>query len=190
MNAWGRARPHAFASAFKRTAIEGLSMSGGLSMNRLLLKLAIAATVGSLLSFNPAVAQVLPPAKKASRVEITEGPALELAHDDLAILRWTTNNPGGSDDHFGVVHYGTDPKNLSQIAKSQIRLNRAHAETIFRVRVSGLKPRTTYYYKVTAMESNGTSDGMQSPVKQFTTPGPGERVVAPLRGQDNGSLRQ
>src|ERR1700730_13114851 len=116
-------------------------------MNRLFLNLAIAATVGSLLSYNPTVAQVLPPAKKAARVEITEGPALELPHDDLAILRWTTKKPGGSDDHFVLVHYGTDPKNLNQIAKSQIRLNRAHVETIFRVRVSGLEPRTTYYYR-------------------------------------------
>ena len=48
-----------------------------------------------------------------------------------------------------VVHYGTDPKDLSQTAKNHIRLNRGHPETIFRVRVHGLKPQTTYYYKVT-----------------------------------------
>ncbi len=94
-------------------------------MNRLLPKLAIAAAIGSLLSFNVSVAHVLPPAKKAVRVEIIEGPALESARDDLAIVRWTSNNPGGTDDHFGVVHYGTDPKKLSQMAKSHIRLNRA-----------------------------------------------------------------
>jgi hypothetical protein len=44
--------------------------------------------------------------------------------------------------------------------------------------MSDLKPRTTYYYKVTSTESNGTSNGVDSPVKQFTTPGPGERIVA------------
>lgn len=79
-------------------------------MNGLLLKLAITATVGSLLSANPTVAQVLPSAKKAERVEITKGPALEGAREDIAIVRWTTNNPGGTDIHFGVVYYGTDPK--------------------------------------------------------------------------------
>src|SRR5437899_8165288 len=147
-------------------------------MNRLLLKLAITAGVGSLLSSNPAAAQVLPPAKKAERVEITEGPELELAMDRLTIIRWTTNNPGGADDHFAVVYYGTDPKDLSQTAKSPIRLNQGHPETIFRVRMSGLKPRTTYYYKVTSTESTGKSDGVESPVNQFTTPGPGERTVA------------
>ena len=70
------------------------------------------------------------------RVEITQGPALEVARDDLAIIRWTTNNPGGTDDHFAVVYYGTDPKDLSQMAKSYIRLNRGHPETVFRVRVA------------------------------------------------------
>jgi len=147
-------------------------------MHRLLLKLAITAVVASLLSSTPTVAQILPPAKKAERVEITQGPALELATDHLTIIRWTTNNPGGSDVHFGVVYYGTDPQDLSQMAKSPISVNRGHPETRFRVRVVGLKPQTTYYYKVTSTESNGKSDGVESPVTQFTTPNPGERIVA------------
>jgi hypothetical protein len=147
-------------------------------MKRLLLKLAITATVCTLLSSNPTAAQVLPPAKRAEHIDITKGPALELARDDFAIIRWITNNPGGTDVHFGVVHYGTDPKDLSQTAKSPIRVNRGHPETIFRVRMPGLKPQTTYYYKVTSTESNGKSDGVESPINQFTTPGPGERIVA------------
>ena len=147
-------------------------------MNRLLLTLAITTTVGSLLSSNPAAAQVLPPAKRAERVEITKGPALELATDHLTIIRWTTNNPGGSDVHYGIVHYGTDPQDLSQTAKSPLRLNQGHPNTMFRVRMEGLKPRTTYYYRVTSEESNGQSDGVKSPVNTFTTPGPGERIVA------------
>jgi hypothetical protein len=44
--------------------------------------------------------------------------------------------------------------------------------------MQGLKPRTTYYYKVAAEESNGKSDGVKSTVKKFTTPAPGERIVA------------
>jgi len=147
-------------------------------MNSLFLKLAIAATVCTVLSSNPTVAQILPPMKKAERVDITKGPALEMARDDMAIIRWTTNNPGGTDVHFAVVQYGTDPEDLNQMAKSQIRLNRGHSETIFRVRMPGLKPQTTYYYKVTSTESTGKSDGVESPVNQFTTPGPGERISA------------
>jgi hypothetical protein len=147
-------------------------------MNRLHLTLAITIMIGSQLSSNPAAAQVLPPAKRAERVAITKAPELELATDHLTIIRWTTNNPGGSDVHYGVVHYGTDSKHLSQTAKSPIRLNQAHPQTVFRVRLEGLKPGTTYYYKVTSEESNGTSDGVQSTVNKFTTPGPGERIVA------------
>jgi phosphodiesterase/alkaline phosphatase D-like protein len=147
-------------------------------MTKPILTLAIAAAIASMLSSNPSVAQALPPAKKAARVEITQGPALESACDDLTIIRWTTNNPGGLDDHFGVVYYGKDPKNLVYRAQSHIRLNRAHPETTFRVRINGLEPRTTYYYRVTSIASNGASDGAQSAVRQFTTPAPGERIVA------------
>jgi phosphodiesterase/alkaline phosphatase D-like protein len=144
-------------------------------MHRLLLTLAI--TGGSLLVSNPAAAQVVPPTKKAAHVEIIKGPEIESAADFLTIIRWVTNNPGGSNDHLGVVHYGTDPKDLNQTAKSPIRLNQGHPDTTFRVRMQGLKPRTTYYYKVTSEESNGKNDGVTSTVKEFTTPAPGERIV-------------
>jgi phosphodiesterase/alkaline phosphatase D-like protein len=146
-------------------------------MKTLLLKLAIAATLGSLLSPSAAVAQLIPPAAHAEHVQIIQGPSLEMALGDFAIVRWTSNNPGGTEQHFGVVYYGTDPNNLSQMAKNPITLNRAHPETVFRVRMPGLKPQTTYYYKVTSTESNGNSDKVESPVNQFTTPAAGERIV-------------
>jgi hypothetical protein len=139
-------------------------------MNKLLIRFAITATAGSLLSLHPIAAQVSPTTPKTARVRITEGPEVELSKSFLTIIRWTTNNPGGSPEHYGIVHYGTDPKDLSQTAKSPIRLNPAHPSTIFRVRMDGLKPGTTYYYKVGSMESNGTDDGTKSAVKQFTTP--------------------
>jgi phosphodiesterase/alkaline phosphatase D-like protein len=152
-------------------------------MNRLLLTLAIATTVGSLLASTPTAAQVLPPAKKTERVVITKSPALEVASDYLTIIRWTTNNPGGSDVHYGIVQYGTDPKDLSQTARSPLRLNQGQRYTTFRVRIEGLEPGTTYYYRVSSEESNGKSDGVKSIVKKFTTPPRGERlVVYPKRG--------
>jgi hypothetical protein len=147
-------------------------------MNRLLLKLAMTAIVGSLLFSSPTLAQIIPPAKKAARVVITHGPELESAFDNWAIITWTSNNPGGSDDHYGVVHYGTNPKALSQTAKSHIRLNQTHSYTVFRVRVLGLTPRTTYFYTVDSMESNGTSDGVKSAVNKFSTARPGERIAS------------
>ena len=111
----------------------------------------------------------LPPISKTAHVHITEGPALESAKSNSAIIRWTSNNPRGTDEHFGVVTYGTDPTNLNEIAKSHIRLNRNHPYTVFRVRVDGLQPRTTYYYTVDSMEGNGTRDGVKSPLRHFTT---------------------
>src|SRR6266849_6545425 len=103
-------------------------------MNKPLLKLAITAAVGSLVSPNPMPAQVSQPTPKAARVPIIQGPEVELSKEHLTIIRWTTNNPGGSPEHEGIVYYGTDPKNLSQTAKNPIRLNPAHPSTIFRVR--------------------------------------------------------
>jgi len=137
-------------------------------MNRVLLTLALVFS-GSLLLSNPTSAQFVPSAKKAARVRIIKGPELELARENLTIISWTSNNPGGSPEHFGVVHYGTDPKNLSQTAKSPIRLNQNHRYTIFRVRMENLKPRTTYYYTVDSMDAHSTSDGVNSPVKTFMT---------------------
>jgi len=50
--------------------------------------------------------------------------------------------------------------------------------------MEGLKPWTTYYYRVTSEESNGKSDGMKSTVNKFTTPGPGERSWLTLNAID------
>lgn len=147
-------------------------------MSSLLPNLAIIAMAGSLVSSSTALAQLLPHSRQVAGVEIVQRPTLELARADFAIIRWTTNNPGGSDEHFGVVQYGTDPNHLSQTAKSHIRLNREHPETIFRVRLSGLEPLTTYYYTVASMDGSGQPNGETSPVSEFATPGPGERFVA------------
>jgi hypothetical protein len=148
------------------------------SVNRLLAKLAIAGSAGGLLFSNPIVAQNAPPQKRAEHVKITKVPELEIAHDDLAIDRWTSTNPGGDDEHFAVIHYGTDPQDLSQTAKSPIRLNRTHPEPIFGVRIDGLKPQRPIITKVTSMGSGGQSDGVESSVNQFTTPAPGQVTSA------------
>ena len=139
-------------------------------MNKVFLKLAITAAAGSLLFSNPMSAQLSPTTPKTRRVRIIKGPEVELAKEHLTIIRWTTNNPGGSPDHFGVVHYGKDPKDLSQTAKSHIRLNQGHSYTVFRVRVEGLAPKTTYYYKVDSGDARGASDGVTSGIKTFMTP--------------------
>src|ERR1700719_3973279 len=139
-------------------------------MKRVLLGLATPIFAANLFFANPISAQLIAPAKSnAGHVQITQGPSLELARSNWAIITWTSNNPGGTDEHLGVVHYGTDPQKLNQMAKSPIRLNQTHPDTIFRVRVLGLSPGTTYYYKVDSMQETGKSDGVKSPVARFTT---------------------
>jgi hypothetical protein len=133
-------------------------------MNKVLLALSIMGLSGSLL------AQVSPSTPKATRVKIRQGPEIELSREYLTIITWTVNNPGGSPEHYGVVHYGSNPKDLSQTAQNPIRLNPSHSSIAFRVRLDKLKPRTTYYYIVDSMDANGTSDRVTSPVNKFTTP--------------------
>ena len=120
-------------------------------MNRPISTLAITVLTGGLLLSNAISAQFVPSAKKAAHVRILKGPELESATENWTIIRWTSDNPGGSPEHFGVVHFGTDSKNLSQTAKSHIRLNPTYSYTDFRVRIEGLQPKTTYYYTVDSM---------------------------------------
>jgi purple acid phosphatase-like protein len=146
-------------------------------MNTVHVKLLMMAAIGGLFFPHFIVAQdnpyspktILPPAPKTARVQITQGPELEMARTDWAIIRWTTNNPGGADQHFGIVQYGTNPNELNQTAKSPIHVNRSHSDTVFRVRVLGLTPQTKYYYIVDSMGSDGTGDGVKSTVNQFST---------------------
>ena len=105
------------------------------------------------------------PAHKAA--QLTAGPELEVATDAFAIIRWTITNPGGTDLHYGIVHYGTDSKNLDQVAKSPNRRNPSHPVMNFRVRIMGLNSNTTYYYKVESAGAMDVSDGVSSPVRTF-----------------------
>jgi phosphodiesterase/alkaline phosphatase D-like protein len=142
----------------------------GLHTRRRLLLLAVTTAAGVVPTQVQIQAQILPPAKRAASVHITKGPELESVRENIAIITWTSNNPGGTDEHFGVVHYGTDPKNLSETAKSHIRLNQNHPDTVFRVLVAGLKPQTTYYYTVDSMQATGQSDGVKSKLAHFANP--------------------
>ena len=133
-------------------------------MKRVLVICVISVLSGSL------SAQVSPTIPKAARVRIIQGPKIELAKEHLTIINWTTNNPGGSPVHYGIVHYGKDPNSLIETAKSPIRLNPDHSSTVFRVRLDNLKPQTTYYYTVGSMQATGKSDGVKGSVNHFTTP--------------------
>ena len=122
-----------------------------------------------LISDNPRSTES-PTTPDVARVRIIGGPGIELTRENLTVIRWTTDNPGGSPVHYGVVHYGTIPEDLDQTAKSPVRLNPDHPYTVFRVRMNGLKPETTYYYKVDSMAADGNDDEVKGSVQHFTTP--------------------
>jgi Purple acid Phosphatase, N-terminal domain len=132
-------------------------------MNKALLALSITLLSSSLL------AQESPITPRAERVQISEGPEVPLVGGYLTVIRWTVNNPGGLPVHYAVVHYGKNPKNLSETAKNSIRLNPYHSSTEFRVNLYDLPPKTTYYYTAESIDSSGKSDGVISPIKTFTT---------------------
>src|ERR1700755_2684852 len=132
-------------------------------MNKALLALSIMILSGSLL------AQESPITPRAERVQISEGPEVPLVGGYLTVIRWTVNNPGGLPVHYGVVHYGRNPRRLSQTTKNSIRLNPYHSSTVFRVNLYDLPPKTTFYYTVESMDSSGKSDGVSSPINSFRT---------------------
>lgn len=125
--------------------------------------------IAGLIPWGPADEAVMAavPTKKAA--QLTADPELESATDNSAIIRWTTINPGGPALHYGVVHYGTDAENLTQVAQSPNRRNSSHPDMVFRVRIMGLNSNTTYYYKVESTGATGVSDGVTSSVKTFKT---------------------
>src|SRR5258708_25326311 len=102
-------------------------------MSRLLL-FVIAVSVGILIFSVHTASQLRPAGKKAARMLIIKGPALESATDQSAIIRWTTNT-GRSLIERSVVHYGTDPKNLDRRAEATNRVNQRLHYIIHRVSV-------------------------------------------------------
>jgi hypothetical protein len=110
------------------------------------------------------------PALSAESPAFTQvDPRIELVSETLAFIRWVTPNPGGTILHYAIVHYGTDPEHLDRTAKSPTRINPAHSDMIFRVRIDDLEPGKTYYYRVFSQQVNGASDPATSPVKKFMT---------------------
>jgi hypothetical protein len=109
--------------------------------------------------------------ENASRVRMMQAPTLESTTDTSAIVRWTTNSVEGTTVRYGVVHFGVDPRQLTQVAKSQNRWNRGLPAMIYRVQVDNLEPGRTYYYSVETTDAKGVSEGgMNSELHQFTTP--------------------
>jgi phosphodiesterase/alkaline phosphatase D-like protein len=138
-------------------------------MKRFILTLAVIVAIAALIQWRLADDRVIAAVPTHKGAQLTVGPELESATDSLAIIRWTITNPGGTDLHYGIVHYGTDSKNLDQVAKSPNRRNPSHPDMNFRVRIVGLNSNTTYYYRVESAGATDVSDRVSSPVRTFKT---------------------
>jgi hypothetical protein len=136
-------------------------------MKRFIVTFAVIVASAGLIQWRFADDLVIAAVPTHKAAQLTAGPELETATDGLAIIRWTITNPGGTDLHYGIVHYGTDSKNLDQVAKSPNRRNPSHPVMNFRVRIMGLNSNTTYYYKVESAGATDVSDGVSSPVRTF-----------------------
>ena len=148
-------------------------------MIRLRLSFAITVLVSILTFSDQTVSQQHPFAKQTARMRIVEGPGLESATHNSAIIRWKTNTGSSLIEH-SVVHYGTDPKNLTRSAESHNRWNQSLPYMIHRVYVMNLMPETTYYYTVESVRGDGTPlGGASKTIKHFTTENAGRWPGAP-----------
>src|SRR5216684_9310126 len=138
-------------------------------MSRFILAFALVVAFACLTLLHFPVARAIASVPTHDVAQLTAGPEQETANESMTIIRWTTTDPGGTDLHYGIVHYGTDAKNLTQVAKSPNRRNPSHPDMIFRVRIMRLNSNTTYYYKVESTGATGASDGVSSSVKTFKT---------------------
>lgn len=101
---------------------------------------------------------------KEAAVKITNGPRVEGVGSDWAEIAWTTNSGSGS-----VVRYGTDANNLGQMAETPYVDKTSSANAMHRVRLTRLKPRTTYYFVVDSGHGETTGTEARSQVAQFQT---------------------
>src|SRR6266436_5658793 len=99
------------AIPFQLRNLGEVEIIGGLVMRRSILTFVLAAMSVCLIPVHFPAAGVIAAAPNHEVAQITAGPELEIGNDTFAIIRWTTTNPGRTDLHYGIVHYGTDAKN-------------------------------------------------------------------------------
>ena len=100
------------------------------------------------------------PATTAAAARVSQGPVIQYADEQLAVITWTTDTATE-----GRVYYGTDAGNLGNVAEDK------SVGTRHRVHLSNLQPGTTYYFQV-------DTGAQRLETMQFNTPDTG---APPLR---------
>jgi hypothetical protein len=104
---------------------------------------------------------------QAAVVNVVQGPTIQYADDEFAVITWTSDQPSES-----RIFYGKTASNLNQVAEDGKSLSTHH-----QVDLRNLQPNTMYYFRV---------DTGQSPDTNSTALNSFQTVVAggtPLRNQ-------
>ena len=101
-------------------------------------------------------------------IRITNGPVIEEANSNAAVIAWSTDVPSNSQ-----VWYGTEKNNLTHSAEAPDSGSKTH-----RVRIVNLKPNSTYYFQVQSSQRLGNRGEAESAgVRSFKTTAPGAHPV-------------
>ena len=104
----------------------------------------------------------------SGNLQITRTPSVPRIADTWAVVTWMTSSGASS-----VVHYGTDPNDLSQTAQAPYA--EGTNDTRHRVRITGLQPNTTYYFAIDSGQGQGSGTSASSDVRKFTTRSQGQQ---------------
>src|SRR5438270_10137454 len=74
----------------------------------------------------------------AANANITQGPVIQYADDQFAVITWTTDQP-----FVSRVFYGKDASNLNQISEDVRSQSLRH-----QINLRNLQPSTTYYFRI------------------------------------------
>src|SRR5439155_25067274 len=109
------------------------------------------------------------PAPQAGQdIRITNGPVIEEATSNAAVIAWSTDVTSSSQ-----VWYGTEKNNLTHSAEAPDNGSKTH-----RVRMDNLKPNTTYYFQVESSQRRGNRGEAESAgVRSFRTTASGAKPV-------------
>src|SRR5437868_5398166 len=101
-------------------------------------------------------------------IRITNGPIIEEATSNAAVISWSTDVASSSQ-----VWYGTEKNNLTHSAEAPDNGSKTH-----RVRIDNLKPDTTYYFQVESSQRRGNRGEAESAgVRSFKTTASGAQPV-------------
>ena len=129
----------------------------------------LTASLVFLLGWVTMAVAVIPPTQASAPAvaRITQGPTIEYADDQFAVITWTTDAASES-----RIYYGSDQNNLTQVSENR------NSRTFHRLDLQNLQPSTTYYFRIdTGAPSTLATNSFQTVATGATA----ERDLQPAR---------